>query len=120
MQNSAGLKIGCLVNDLAAVNIDADFIKGKTSQQDGANRFSVQALSNGCLCCDGSAELIKGIKVLLKEADPSSYPQNCNDSASVGSKTSFRGGGIDQIVVECSGVAEPAQVVTKLLNAGNG
>ena len=57
LQNS-DLKIGCIVNDVASVNIDAKLIRGAAAPRDGQPATATTAdladtieLANGCACC---------------------------------------------------------------------
>jgi G3E family GTPase len=52
-----GLKVGVLVNDFGAVNIDADLIEGVEE-----NTIS---LSNGCVCCEVRDDLVTSLEDLL-------------------------------------------------------
>lgn len=70
-------RLGVLVNDFGAINIDADLIE----RHDG----ETLALSNGCVCCS--------IRDDLGAALESLRPKN-----------------IDHVLIEASGVAQPAKV----------
>ncbi len=52
-----GLKVGVLVNDFGAVNIDAELIEGVEE-----NTIS---LTNGCVCCEVRDDLISSLEELL-------------------------------------------------------
>eukprot|EP00945_MAST-04E_sp_MAST-4E-sp1_P008144 g8144.t1 len=103
LENKAGLKIGCVVNDVASVNIDAKLVRNQHSATTGAgaeeaDKTTVQSLNpdtvelqNGCVCCSVSEELVQTIDDLLQLAD-------------------MRGDVYDFIVIESSGVAEPKGV----------
>ena len=52
-----GLKVGVLVNDFGAINIDAELIEGVTE-----NTIS---LTNGCICCEIREDLITSLEELL-------------------------------------------------------
>ena len=103
LENKAGLKIGCVVNDVASVNIDAKLVRNQHSATTGAgaeeaDKTTVQSLNpdtvelqNGCVCCSVSDELVQTIDDLLQLAD-------------------MRGDVYDFIVIESSGVAEPKGV----------
>ena len=59
LQNSDGLKIAVVVNDVGAVEVDARLIRGVTSQQ--------ISLSNGCVCCALSDDLSEQLQQLNAE-----------------------------------------------------
>lgn len=81
LRNASGMRIGVLVNDFGAIDIDAMLIAG---QADGT-----VSLSNGCMCCsvdtDGVEAALDGL------VRPSA--------------------GIDAIVIEASGIAEPRALI---------
>lgn len=77
----AGLRIAAVVNDIGPVNIDAAAIRGLSVASRAPNRFE---LTNGCACC----ALVDDLAETLEEV--------------ARSQTS------DAIVVEASGVADPA------------
>ena len=52
-----GLRVGVLVNDFGAVNIDADLIEGV--EENTIN------LSNGCVCCEVRDDLVSSLEELL-------------------------------------------------------
>jgi G3E family GTPase len=52
-----GLKVGVLVNDFGAINIDADLIEGTTE--------NTIRLTNGCVCCEVRGDLITSLEELL-------------------------------------------------------
>lgn len=81
LENTDGVKIGVIVNDVASVNIDAKLISGTT--QDG-----MIELQNGCACCSLADELLTAVDSLLKR----------------------KGGELDALVVELSGVADPVAI----------
>ena len=60
-----GLKIGALVNDFGAINIDAQLVVGV--EGDAVN------LSNGCICCTIRGDLLKETLKLLRREDPPEY-----------------------------------------------
>ena len=82
LANTEGMKIGVVVNDVAALNIDAGLISDAASKSD-RDGDGVVRLQNGCACCSIADELTDSLKQL-------------------GSSGEF-----DHIVVELSGVAEP-------------
>ncbi|MDE7412502.1 MAG: GTP-binding protein [Muribaculaceae bacterium] len=85
LTNKKGIRFAVIVNDIGEVNIDADLIqKGGIVGQD--NSGDLVALQNGCICCTLQMDLIKQIDDLLAT------------------------GQFDYIVIEASGVCEPAPI----------
>ncbi|GAA2533988.1 MULTISPECIES: CobW family GTP-binding protein [Streptomyces] len=86
LHHSGGSRIGAIVNDFGAIEIDAMAVAGALGD-------STVSLGNGCLCCavDGSE-----LDVYLERlARPSA--------------------GVDVIVIEASGLAEPQELVRMVL-----
>lgn len=81
-----GLRIGVLVNDFGAINIDAALV------------HSVQehtiSLANGCVCCEIRDDLVTSVEDLLGRVDA-----------------------IDYVILEASGIADPAGIVMTFLDA---
>ncbi|KAL7546719.1 hypothetical protein ACHAWF_010049 [Thalassiosira exigua] len=94
IENTEGIKVGTIVNDVASVNIDAKLISNPMNGDgsDGGaavgrgNPGGTVELQNGCACCSLSDELLTSLSDLMKGRD------------------------LDAIVVELSGVADPAAV----------
>ena len=85
LTNRQGIRFAVIVNDIGEVNIDADLIqKGGIVGQDESG--DLVALQNGCICCTLKMDLIKQIDDLLST------------------------GMFDYIVIEASGVCEPAPI----------
>lgn len=89
LRTRSGLRIGVVVNDFGSVNIDAMLVAG---QVDGA-----VALGNGCMCCtvdddglDATFEALTAPKA-----------------------------GLDLIVVEASGLAEPRNLIRMIVGSTN-
>ncbi len=78
---AVGTRLGVLVNDFGAVNIDALLV---SAQADGA-----VSLSNGCMCCTVDADGLAD--ALTSMVRPSA--------------------GIDAVVIEASGIAEPKSLI---------
>jgi hypothetical protein len=57
LENTDGMKIGVIVNDVASVNIDAKIVSGKKN--------GVVELQNGCACCSLADELLSSVNTLL-------------------------------------------------------
>lgn len=81
-----GLKIGVVVNDFGAINIDSELVAGKTDKK--------LELSNGCICC--SLETLDVQEAIAQFA--------------------YAGSDIDLIVIEASGLAEPRDLALNLKN----
>lgn len=65
LSGNHGLRIGVLVNDFGAINIDAELIEGIEE-----NTIS---LSNGCICCEIREDLITSLEEMLKRGDAIDY-----------------------------------------------
>lgn len=86
LHHSGGSRIGAIVNDFGAIEIDAMAVAGALGD-------STVSLGNGCLCCAVDASELD--VYLEKLARPEA--------------------GIDVIVIEASGLAEPQELVRMLL-----
>jgi len=86
LHHSGGTRIGAIVNDFGAIEIDALAVAGALGD-------STVSLGNGCLCCAVDSSELDGY--LERLARP--------------------GTGIDVIVIEASGLAEPQELVRMLL-----
>ncbi|MEV0176660.1 GTP-binding protein [Streptomyces sp. NPDC050803] len=86
LHRSGGSRIGALVNDFGAIEIDAMAVAGALGD-------STVSLGNGCLCCAVDASELD--VYLERLAAPSA--------------------GMDVIVIEASGLAEPQELVRMLL-----
>ncbi|MBO1199322.1 GTP-binding protein [Staphylococcus simiae] len=84
LQNREGRRIAVIVNDMSEVNIDKDLI----AEGGGLSRTDEKLveLSNGCICCTLRDDLLKEVERLVNK------------------------GGIDQIVIESTGISEPVPV----------
>ncbi|GAA0901709.1 GTP-binding protein [Streptomyces thermoalcalitolerans] len=90
LHHSGGTRIGAIVNDFGAIEIDAMAVAGALGD-------STVSLGNGCLCCAVDAsELDLYLERLTAPA-----------------------AGIDVIVIEASGLAEPQQLVRMVLASDN-
>ena len=93
LTNRKGIRFAVIVNDIGEVNIDASLIQkgGVVSQSDD----SLVALQNGCICCSLKMDLIQQLHDLV-----SNSPQD--------------GPRFDYIVIEASGICEPAPIAQTL------
>jgi G3E family GTPase len=84
LSNQKGIRFAVIVNDIGEVNIDADLIQkgGVVNAKDD----SLVALQNGCICCTLKMDLVNQIDDIL------------------------RMGRFDYIVIEASGICEPAPI----------
>ena len=89
LTNRRGIRFAVIVNDIGAVNIDASLIqKGGVVGQDDSG--DLVALQNGCICCTLKMDLIKQVMELVNS------------------------GNFDYIVIEASGICEPAPIAQTL------
>jgi len=90
LQNQKGIKFAVIVNDIGEVNIDADLIEkgGIVGQQDD----SLVALQNGCICCTLKMDLVRQLQEITAMHR------------------------FDYIVIEASGICEPAPIAQTILN----
>ncbi|KAG2437513.1 hypothetical protein HXX76_006161 [Chlamydomonas incerta] len=94
-------KIACIVNDVAAINIDAKLVrndKNRGSSATTADLTDTIELANGCACCNIQDELFGSFEQVLALADK-------------------RGEPYARIVLENSGVAEPQNIRDKFNEA---
>nr|WP_298375792.1 GTP-binding protein [uncultured Halomonas sp.] len=84
LTHADGRRLAIMVNDFGALNIDRELI---SEEEEG-----LISLSNGCVCCNLQGELASSIEGLLIN----------------------RGERLDHVLIECSGVSDPARVVSVL------
>nr|AAD05171.1 unknown [Burkholderia pseudomallei 1026b] len=65
LANRAGMKVAVIVNDLAAANVDATFVRGAT-ELSHVEAHLVE-MSNGCICCTLRDDLLVEIRRLAAE-----------------------------------------------------
>ena len=65
LSGSHGLRVGVLVNDFGAINIDAELVEGV--EENTIN------LSNGCICCEIRDDLVQSLEELLLRAEQIDY-----------------------------------------------
>ena len=100
LSNRKGIRFAVIVNDIGEVNIDAELIQkgGVVAQQDD----SLIALQNGCICCSLKMDLVQQLRDLCAQTD-NPYPI-ANSEASESKPA------LDYIVIEASGICEPAPI----------
>ncbi len=89
LRNNRGVRVGVIVNDFGAVNIDSMMVAGQVD--------SMVSLSNGCMCC--AVDVSDMDEMLDRLAHPASQ--------------------IDVIIVEASGLAEPRNMIRLVLGSTN-
>lgn len=89
LRHAGGRRIGVVVNDFGSVAVDALLVAGQAD--------AIASLANGCLCCEVDANGLADLLATL---------------------TTPRAG-LDLVVVEASGLAEPRELVRMLLAAGD-
>lgn len=84
LSNKKGIRFAVIVNDIGEVNIDADLIQkgGIVGQKDE----SLVALQNGCICCTLKMDLVEQLNDIMRLQK------------------------FDYIVIEASGICEPAPI----------
>ena len=98
LNNRRGIRFAVIVNDIGEVNIDAELIQrgGVVAQSDD----NLIALQNGCICCSLKMDLVEQLRDLCTVTS-----EPLNSSTSEPSQPRF-----DYIVIEASGICEPAPI----------
>ena len=98
LTNRRGIRFAVIVNDIGEVNIDAELIQrgGMVAQSDD----NLVALQNGCICCSLKMDLVEQLRDLCTATS-----EPLNFSTPEPSKPRF-----DYIVIEASGICEPAPI----------
>ena len=92
LTNQRGLRIGALVNEFGAVDIDSSLLVSNSAISTG-----VTELTNGCICCTINDSLRDALLVLLQHRDR-----------------------LDHLLLETSGVSDPGPVLETLKLPGLG
>ena len=79
LRQASGRRVALVVNDMGAVNIDADLLEGAVVNADA----TLVELSNGCICCTLREDLLAAVAQLANEQR------------------------FDHLIVESSGISEP-------------
>lgn len=93
LSNKRGIKFAVIVNDIGEVNIDAELIQKEGIV--GKKDESLVALQNGCICCTLKMDLVEQMDDIMKL------------------------GRFDYIVIEASGICEPAPIAQTLCSIPN-
>merc|ERR1712117_839682 len=83
LRNKKNLKVAIIVNDMGAINLDAEEVKKHRLVQEKSEMVELQ---NGCICCTLRGDLLRTVKELSEE---NKY---------------------DYLVIESTGIAEPLPV----------
>ena len=94
LSNTDGIRFAVIVNDIGEVNIDADLIQ-KGGIVGGGDGQDLVALQNGCICCTLRTDLMQQIDQLI-----------ATDR-------------FDYIVIEASGVCDPAPIAQTICSMEN-
>merc|ERR1719337_537710 len=90
LRNKNDMKVAIIVNDMGAINLDAEEIKKHKLVQE---KSEMVELHNGCICCTLRGDLLKTVKALSEEQ------------------------AFDYLVIESTGISEPLPVAqTFVLN----
>ena len=87
---ASGIRLGCIVNDLAKVNVD----EATLLSVDTTSASNFVSLANGCVCCDGGAGFAGALEALV--------------AGRAGAAAAAPAPPFDAILVECTGIADPA------------
>lgn len=85
LTHNTGANIGVIVNEFGEVGIDGELIV--------ADEEALIEIRNGCICCTVRTDLVAGVKVLLERSDLQ----------------------LDRLIIETSGLADPAPVLQTFL-----
>ena len=85
LTHHTGANIGVIVNEFGEIGIDGDLIV--------ADEKSLIEIRNGCICCTVRTDLVAGVKLLLERRDLK----------------------LDRLIIETSGLADPAPVLQTFL-----
>lgn len=94
LTNERGIRFAVIVNDLGEVNIDASLIQkgGIVGKKDSGD---LVALQNGCICCTLKMDLVEQLNEIMST------------------------GRFDYIVIEASGICEPAPIAQTICTIPN-
>ena len=85
LRQHTGSNIGVIVNEFGEVGVDGQLII--------ADEETLIEIRNGCICCTVRTDLVAGVKVLLERSDIT----------------------LDRLIIETSGLADPAPVLQTFL-----
>ncbi len=85
LSNRSGLRVAVIVNDMSEVNIDAQLVAGGEAALSRTEEKLVE-MTNGCICCTLRKDLLAEVAALARE------------------------GRFDYLLIESTGISEPAPV----------
>ena len=85
LANRAGLRVAVIVNDMSEVNIDSQLVAGGQAALSRTEEKLVE-MTNGCICCTLREDLLREVAELARE------------------------GRFDYLLIESTGISEPAPV----------
>lgn len=85
LSNRAGLRVAVIVNDMSEVNIDSQLVAGGEAALSRTEEKLVE-MTNGCICCTLREDLLAEVAALARE------------------------GRFDYLLIESTGISEPAPV----------
>merc|ERR1719197_2049408 len=86
LTNREGIRVAVLVNDMAAINVDASLLSGSVQFHESKDKMI--ELHNGCICCTLREDLIASVRELTSEKR------------------------FDYLLIESTGISEPLPVAT--------
>ena len=128
LRNVVGLRCAVFVNEFGSVGIDTSIIQGTGGGMGGdgmgalnggaIDEENVVMLDNGCICCEINEDLVHQMERILdrqtgttSQEDDTSQDDTSQDDTS---KEKEKEAAIDCIIVETSGVCDPAPVLETL------
>ena len=85
LRNREGLRVAVIVNDMSEINIDAQLVRGGSTELSRVDEKLIE-MTNGCICCTLRDDLLKEVSRLARE------------------------GRFDYLLIESTGISEPMPV----------
>ena len=109
--NSILPRLGVIVNEFGEIDIDGKIVDVQQNESNNTTSQDVIKLSNGCICCQMTGPFVNTLLRLLESSNSNSGNGNGNNDKSDDSDDS---NGIDHIVIETTGVADPTSICATL------
>lgn len=89
LHNKAGMRVALIVNDMAALNVDATAVQNALTSAGSANTAAPKMVSmqNGCICCTLREDLVEQVAELARAPEK-----------------------FDYLIIESTGISEPVPV----------